>query len=94
MKDIPISFVLKVRANRNVPKAAAFTYVALFSFETIDEDIRNTTILAIEALQTILAFDLKASEIEVAIVSTKNRNFTQISEKEIDNYLTYIAERD
>ncbi|KOB88546.1 hypothetical protein PFDG_02799 [Plasmodium falciparum Dd2] len=62
--------------------------------ETIDEDIRNTTILAIEALQTILAFDLKASEIEVAIVSTKNRNFTQISEKEIDNYLTYIAERD
>ncbi|KNC36121.1 proteasome subunit alpha [Plasmodium falciparum RAJ116] len=43
--------------------------------ETIDEDIRNPTILAIEALQTILAFDLKASEIEVAIVSTKNRKF-------------------
>ncbi|GAB64464.1 proteasome subunit alpha type 6 [Plasmodium cynomolgi strain B] len=62
--------------------------------ETLEEDVQNTIILAIEALQTILAFDLKANEIEMAIVSKANPNFTQISEKEIDNYLTFIAERD
>ncbi|VWU51881.1 proteasome subunit alpha type-6, putative [Hepatocystis sp. ex Piliocolobus tephrosceles] len=62
--------------------------------ETLEEDIKNTIVLAIETLQTILAFDLKASEVEMAIVSKTNPIFTQISEKDIDNYLNYIAERD
>lgn len=62
--------------------------------ENIDDDIRNTIVLATEALQTTLAIELKASEIEMAVVSVKNPVFTQISEEEIDEYLTYIAERD
>lgn len=62
--------------------------------EHIDDDIRNTIVLAIEALQNTLSIELKAEEIEMAIVSIKNPVFTHISEEEIDQYITYIAERD
>lgn len=61
---------------------------------TVEDDIRKTIVLAIEALQTSLSFELKATEIEMAIVSKNNPFFTELSEKEIDNYLTFIAERD
>jgi len=50
--------------------------------------------LAISSLQQILSVDFKASEMEVGVVSTKEPKFKMLSEREIDNFLTAIAERD
>lgn len=56
---------------------------------------KNETIqLAIQTLQTILSADFKASELEVAVVSTDDRRFTQLTNDQIEEHLIAIAERD
>ena len=50
--------------------------------------------LAIDALQTVLSLDLKPSDLEVAIVSKDTPKFTILTEQEIDDHLTAIAEKD
>lgn len=50
--------------------------------------------MAINALQTVLGEDFKASDIEVGIVTTQNPRFTKLSDEEVDRHLTEIAERD
>jgi len=50
--------------------------------------------MAINALQTVLAEDFKATDIEVAVVSVKDRRFRTLRQEEIEEHLTEIAERD
>jgi len=50
--------------------------------------------LAISCLSHVLAVDFKPSDIEVGIVSTKNKQFEVLSEQEVDRHLTQIAQRD
>merc|ERR1712048_393867 len=49
---------------------------------------------AIGCLSTILSVDFKPTEIEVAVVSKSSPEFKVLSEAEIDERLTAIAERD
>ena len=55
-----------------------------------DETIR----LAINALQSVLNTDFKASEIEVGIVASNETGFRLLTAAEIDEHLIAIAERD
>ena len=50
--------------------------------------------MAINALQTVLAEDFKATDIEVAVVSATEKRFRTLSQEEIENHLTESAERD
>jgi 20S proteasome subunit alpha 1 len=50
--------------------------------------------MAINALQTVLAEDFKATDIEVGIVTTADRRFRLLTAEEIETHLTEIAERD
>ncbi|MFH4977175.1 hypothetical protein AB6A40_003884 [Gnathostoma spinigerum] len=59
-----------------------------------DFDFTETVELALECLQSSLGIDLKASEIEVAVVTKDNRKFRKLPANEIDNHLNAIAERD
>uniref|UniRef100_A0A0K8TNR5 Proteasome subunit alpha type n=1 Tax=Tabanus bromius TaxID=304241 RepID=A0A0K8TNR5_TABBR len=50
--------------------------------------------LAITCLSTVLAVDFKPSSIEIGVVSKDNPAFRTLSEKEIEDHLTKIAEKD
>lgn len=50
--------------------------------------------MAINALQTVLAEDFKATDIEVGVVTATDRRFRMLSVDEIEAHLTEIAERD
>jgi len=54
----------------------------------------ETIQVAINCLSTILSADFKPSEIEVAVVSKDNAKFKILTEAEIDQHLTAIAEKD
>eukprot|EP00299_Pterocystis_sp_00344_P001293 c11126_g1_i1.p1 GENE.c11126_g1_i1~~c11126_g1_i1.p1 ORF type:complete len:261 (+),score=51.06 c11126_g1_i1:34-783(+) len=54
----------------------------------------ETVQTAIATLQSVLSTDLKASDIEVAVVRRDRREFTRLTEQEIEAHLTAIAERD
>jgi len=55
-----------------------------------DETIQT----AINCLSTILSADFKPTEIEVAVVSKDKPEFHVLTEKEIDDHLTAISEKD
>lgn len=57
---------------------------------TADDAIR----LAVGALQSVLAEDFKAAEVEVGIVTVGNTSFRKLTEAEIEGHLIAIAERD
>jgi 20S proteasome subunit alpha 1 len=57
-------------------------------------DADKTIKTAIDALQTVLGEDFKASDIEVGVVSTENPRFRILTDDEVDRHLTEIAERD
>merc|ERR1712154_258183 len=55
---------------------------------------RETVEFAIEALQKVLVVDFKSNQVEVAVCSKTNTKFRTLAEKEIDDYLTAISEKD
>merc|ERR1712117_593183 len=59
-----------------------------------DFNKEETIQLAINCLSTVLSADFKSSEIEVAVVDKEHPNFNVLSEQEIDEHLTAIAEKD
>jgi len=50
--------------------------------------------LAISTLQTVLAVDLKADDIEVGVVTAEQPRFRTLTKEEIEGFLTRIAEKD
>ena len=55
---------------------------------------KETVEYAIEALQKVLGIDFKSNQVEVAVVTKNKRKFKLLSQKEIDQYLTDISEKD
>jgi len=55
---------------------------------------KETIETAIEALQKVLGVDFKSNQVEAAIVTKDKPRFRLLTEKEIDNYLTSISEKD
>lgn len=49
---------------------------------------------AIIALQTVVGSDLKSTDLQVGMVTTKNPNFTTLTAEQIDAHLATISERD
>jgi hypothetical protein len=54
------------------------------------ETISNT----IMCLQMVMGVEFKARDVDVAIVSERDRRVRRLNESEIDEYLTSIAEKD
>jgi 20S proteasome subunit alpha 1 len=54
----------------------------------------ETIQLAIQSLGSVLSSEVKSSEIEVAVCSSENREFKVLQDKDVDQYLTTIAEKD
>ena len=57
-------------------------------------DVDETTRLAISTLQHVLGEEVKASELEVAIVTQDNPMFRTLSVETVEEHLTCISERD
>jgi len=57
-------------------------------------DLDKTVDVALSCLSHILSADFKPSELEIAVVTRQERKFRVLSEAEIDNYLTALAEKD
>ena len=55
---------------------------------------QETIEFAIEALQKVLGVDFKSNQVEVAVVTQNYTKFSLLKQKEIDDYLTAISERD
>ena len=55
---------------------------------------RQTVEAAIESLQKVLGVDFKPNQVEVAIVTKEDSRFRLLTEKEIDDYLNSIADKD
>ena len=48
----------------------------------------------LQALQKVLGVDFKSNQVEVAVCSKDRTRFRSLEEKEIDEYLTIISEKD
>ena len=57
-------------------------------------DANGACRLAISALQHVLGEDVKAKELEVAVVTAESPDFRLLSENDIEDHLTAISERD
>lgn len=67
----------------------------LFKTKEADEMSEEETIqAAISTLQSVLSADLKAPEIEVAVVSAARPKFTVLAEDVVEEHLNSIAEKD
>jgi 20S proteasome subunit alpha 1 len=54
----------------------------------------DTVANTIGALQTVVGSDVKARDLDVAVVSLSEKRVKKLTEQEIDDFLTNIAERD
>merc|ERR1711974_27099 len=56
--------------------------------------LQETVEIALSAMSTALASDLKSNQLEVAVVSKENPEFTVLSRAEIDEHLNALAEKE
>jgi 20S proteasome subunit alpha 1 len=84
------------RATACGPKEQEATTFLEKKFKTGDLQLSQVELirLAIDCLQTVLSLDLKPADLEVGVVSKDNPKFTTLTEAEIDDHLTAIAEKD
>lgn len=61
---------------------------------TSDMTLSESIETAVTCLSSILSADLKPSEIEIGVVTADNPKFRKLTEAEIDEQLTLIAEKD
>jgi len=59
-----------------------------------DWNYQETVEIAIQCLQTCLAVDLKATELEVVVVTKDDRKFRKLEDEEVEKHLVAIAEKD
>merc|ERR1712119_214463 len=57
-------------------------------------DLNKTIQVALACLTHVLAVDFKPSEVEVAVVSKKDPQFRVLTEDEVEQHLTALAEKD
>jgi 20S proteasome subunit alpha 1 len=60
----------------------------------LEMNYQQTVEAAIESLQKVLGVDFKSNQVEVAVVTKDDPQFRLLSEKEIDQFLTAISEKD
>jgi 20S proteasome subunit alpha 1 len=77
-----------------VKQQAATSFLEKKLKKKIDYNEEETIQLALEALQNALGNDMKASEVELVVVSKSNPSFRKLSVDDIDACLNAIAERD
>lgn len=97
-KSDPAGHVLGYRATSAGQKEQeALNHLEKSMKEKKDLGYDETVQQAISALQTVLGEDFKASDIEVAVVSTEGGRdgaFRKLDASEVEEHLTAIAEQD
>ena len=58
-----------------------------------DLDSKQTVEAAISVLQSVVSSDFKANEVEIGFCTVQEPRFRKLNETEIDNILTYIADK-
>jgi 20S proteasome subunit alpha 1 len=90
----------EVEANAQLEKKLAQLGLAPPPADAADADpatpsLEKTIQIAIATLQTVLGVDFRATDVEVGVASEKfNREFVILTEPEIEEHLTIIAESD
>ncbi|KHJ76934.1 peptidase, T1 family [Oesophagostomum dentatum] len=59
-----------------------------------DLNYDETIQLAIEALQSSLGIETRSKDLEVVVVSKKNKTFTKLTNDQVDQHLNAIANKD
>lgn len=57
-------------------------------------NFKDTVETALITLQTVLGADLKATDVEVAVVTRDNPKFTVLTEEQVEAHLTALSDRD
>jgi 20S proteasome subunit alpha 1 len=57
-------------------------------------DEKETVLLAIDTLQSVISQDFKASDIEVAVVTASNRYVKKLTADEMETYLNILSQKD
>jgi len=91
----PAGYYRSMRAvSVGVKQQAATSFLEKKLKKKADYNEEETIQLAVEALQNALGNDLKATEIELVVVSQANHKFRKLSYDEVDACLNAIAEKD
>lgn len=91
----PAGYYRSMRAvSVGVKQQAATSFLEKKLKKKADYNQEETIQLALESLQSALGNDMKASEVEVVVVSKSDHKFRKLSVDDVDAHLNAIAERD